>query len=253
MMSFWKPDLKKLNVSDIYHTAILMCLLVLITINIVSCNGPLEPFTGEHTRPAFSSNLDSLYSAYSDDAAHLAVEWLYMTQSPDTSKILIPEHLINVFHSGLRSIIADTNYPESDSVVSLYNIHTFRDPSVHYIWVIVDTAARWSKYWQEGERMTREVGLDRLMNTYEITLVDFDTSFSDYAGYDVASLRSRIPVNTKALANAFSTHPSIISARPRYDPTDGNDLRAWILGNEILYEFSVGWGDCILGCIGRYG
>src|SRR5947207_492604 len=59
------------------------------------------------------------------------------------------------------------------------------------------------------------------------------------------------PINIIALAQLFSGISGVRFAEPNGVVGDGNDITGSVEDSRVLLDYSVGYGDCPSGCIGR--
>lgn len=209
------------------------------------CTNPTKPVTEE---PVGRSDGMDPTDALSIDAARLALRWVYATGSGDTNQVDIPGEYRWQFAFGLYAITADTLFPASDSVSTLYQIHTFPEPNLFDITVQVDSTAHWVRNWNKGCRLTGNPTVDSLMDWYALFVTNIHSSTKHWIVY----LKSGRPVNTHALAQQFAEIPAVQWAEPGMAEGDGNDIQAWKVQDSLFYDYILKWGDCPAGCTERY-
>ncbi|MBN2541621.1 hypothetical protein JXI42_02040 [bacterium] len=182
---------------------------------------------------------------YYEDAARLALIDVLVREP---SLIEIPEELIDLYYNGLLYVYNATELVARDSVVDIFNIHTFGDPVMYQFIVSVESSADWADAWAEGERLTGYSPIDNLMEAYDIQLV----SFSDWGTMRYGVLSTIKPYNIIALCYEFASIPGVRYAEPNGLAGDGNRLTGSIETEYISLTYSYGWGDCMAGCISRH-
>lgn len=202
-----------------------------------SADFPLVPRT-EELRLA-----DSVRAAYREDAARLAARRVGAS-SPDVE---LPPALVESLYAALLRVYA-LHHPARDSVVAVHPIHTFPSPPLHDVLLLVDPGAKWLGAWRRGESRTGNGRVDELMDRYHLKV----QRYYAWPFGDGVVLRSADTLNVAALARRFADIDGIRSAEPDGIGGDGNDIRAEASAAGWRLEYSIGFGDCPAGCIGRH-
>ena len=206
---------------------------------------PLYGFPGIVAPPSLP---DSVAEAYAEDAAYLAFE-IVREVDGDVADIVLPEGLRGTLFNALGHVWHETNMPARDSVVAQYDIHVFPGRSLHEVIVGVDTSASWIQAWTDGDVLTGEPAIDRLVNDWNLMLddpLDADCSLC----YVV--LRTNEPLNILALAAEFTGIEGVRWAEPNGRIGDGNTIEVAPAENAVELLYSKGFGDCPAGCILRH-
>lgn len=195
--------------------------------------------------PATNGLSDSISSKYRRDAKIIALRHV---QEEDSSRIVIPERLIDFYWRGLIHI-HKFNHPARDTVVNQLRIYNPRpDIITHEVVAGVDTSHDWTDAWANGEVMTGNESLDRIVEEYELTLEEVDIRRSSM----VVVLRSGSPVNPAALGRTLEAEvPDFLYAEPNGRVGGGPFIKSKVNSERVIYTFSYGWGDCPAGCINR--
>jgi hypothetical protein len=188
-----------------------------------------------------------LQNAYREDAARLALRSILEAGGAGRNEVRLPPALVSTFYNALTRVHA-MNHPARDSVVEMYRIHTFPNPATHELIVGVDPGQEWVQRWQRGDRLTGNSSVDRLMEEFNLQLERYYPWSSGHA----VVLRSAAPLNILALARRFSDIRSVRYAEPNGFGGDGHDIRARLMNSGVRLDYSVGFGDCPAGCIGRH-
>lgn len=197
--------------------------------------------------PANDSNLtDSVKSLYRKDAARLSVRYLFQIKSPDTSSIVIPNDLVNLFYNGFIYIY-NSELDKAEYVTKTNPIHTFPYPILNSIYVAIDTSYNWTKAWQNKNIVTDNNDINNLIIPYGFKI---SKTFRFMNNWIVLETDSSI--NLYALTERLEKIPGIINAELNGYIGDGNNIEAAITDNSLEYDFSIGWGDCPAGCISRH-
>lgn len=186
-------------------------------------------------------------AAYEEDAVRLAIRRLHATASPDTNAVNPPAALVASLYNALLHVHG-SSYAARDSVVDVHGIHTFPDPATREIMVRVDPARSWTHAWKALNAETGNAAVDALVAEYELSVREY----YEWSIGDVAVLRAARPLNAAALAARFEPIPGVIWAERNGAGGDGNDIRAQPHGDGWRLDYSIGFGDCPAGCIGRY-
>lgn len=224
----------------------LIALVLLFSWSCSGDNNPVNPFP--ELPSADDSNIpDSVKSLYRKDAARLSVRYLYSIKSPDTSSIVIPHDLVNLFYDGFIYIY-NSESEKAEYVTKTNPVHTFPYPALNYLIVKIDTSYSWTKAWQNENIMTDNSEINDLIIPYNFR-VDQRSKFSNWIALEADS-----SINLFALCEKLEEIPGIIYAEPNGAIGDGNNIEIVINteDNSIQYIFSVGWGDCPAGCISRH-
>lgn len=186
---------------------------------------------------------------YQEDAQRLALRWLQAEEAPGLHEIALPADLVESLFRALARVYNATDLPARDSVVALYDIHTFPRPDMVRLVLSVDSTAEWPRAWLAGHRLTGNSVVDALMTEWDLRLDRYDdlTYFDD-----AAQLSATVPLNTFALAARFEAIEGVISAGPAGWGGDGDDIIAEGTPDVWLLDYSVGFGDCPSGCIARH-
>lgn len=180
---------------------------------------------------------------YSMDAARLTVR--YMLTTPDSDRVELNQRMVDRVYLSLISIyLSAEKISACDSVTRKYEIHTFYNPPLQEILVMLDTSYAWTHAWLQYNPFTGNPVIDSLVQKYQIAITDVNT------GWDVlVVLKSNILINTLALCKKFRIIPGILSADPNWAFGDGHDITYEKKNGKDLFTFTLKWGDCPAGCI----
>ena len=101
--------------------------------------------------------------------------------------------------------------------------------------------------WTSGNRLTGNAEIDTLMERYALTVV----RTYDRGGERMALLGTKRPLNVRPLADPFTRVPGVRNAEPNSYGGDGGNIVATPKSGGWLLDYSVGYGDCLAGCISR--
>jgi len=205
------------------------------------------PAFGINLAPASPGLPDSIALDYRRDATTLAIRELQRAGPPALQSVEIPEALTAGLFGALAAVYRATSLPARDSVAVRYPIHAARQTGA--LLVSVDPSVSWVRMWRVGSRLTGNALIDTLVERYSLSVVGWYTFGSSPP---IAIIGSAQPVNVAALAARFSGVSGVFYAEPNAFGGDGNDISAAAQADGWTLEYSVGWGDCLAGCIGRH-
>ncbi|MFQ5799388.1 MAG: hypothetical protein ACE5H0_11970 [Bacteroidota bacterium] len=199
--------------------------------------------------PADDSDVsDSLRKMYRKDAARLALRKVNEAGGTASQEVELPQDLVSTLYYALIHVHNATHLASRDSVVVIYAIHTFPYPEIYSLIVGVDSTSKWVAAWRRGERFTGNQQVDALMKEFDLQL----DRYYDWPGSHAVTLRATRPLNIAALAGRFDGIDAVSYAEPNGTIGDGNDITARSEASYWQFDYSVGYGDCPSGCIGRH-
>lgn len=184
--------------------------------------------------------------AYEEDAVRLALRHLEATGSAAIADVNPPAGLVASLYNALVRV-ESSSHPARDTVTEVYGIHTFPSPATREVMVRVDPAYEWTAAWKELRAVTGNPAVDRLVADHALGVANY----YEWSIGDVAVLRSASPLNAAALAARFEPVEGVVWAEPNGAGGDGNDIRARPHADGWRLDYSIGFGDCPAGCIGR--
>ncbi len=196
----------------------------------------------------------ALQTLYSKDIAHIALVYLYETQSPDTALIGISQPYLDSVGRAMAAVFNLNDQLEADSVMRRHCIHQDRYPGAEHLsgarngvslQVQVDPAQAWTAGWSALNAVTGYATLDALMALYGFQVI----SYSNGSGSDkTAVIRTAQVINAKAFADSLRKLDGILDVRFVNSVGDGNYIRYTYNNGAAYLMFRMGWGDCPLGC-----
>ena len=131
---------------------------------------------------------------------------------------------------------------------SMQSVHVFPPYVMSTLLVAVDT--NWQIPWLDGTLNTGDVYLDSLSDEYGLIDVHHDAwwQFST----NLFTITFDAPAEMWRLGEVFQIHEDIAFAEPNVWGGDGDDIIGFQKNDSTYLAFSVGWGDCMAGCINRY-
>jgi hypothetical protein len=106
----------------------------------------------------------------------------------------------------------------------------------------------WVQRLARRELPTGEPTVDSLLARYSLTV---GSVYTLTTGNVLVTLGSSEPLNIKALAPLFAGITGVRFSEPNGSVGDGNEIGGSIRESRVLLDYSVGYGDCPAGCIGR--
>lgn len=182
---------------------------------------------------------------YREDAARLALRDLQGAGNFDG--IFIPDDVVETYYRALILVYNAESLPARDTVVQVYDIHTFRYPATRSLYMLVSGDQEWAQWLARDVVPTGNATVDGLLRDYALSL---DGARTMSAGDFLIVLKSATALNMDALSLRFARLPGVRYAGPNGVAGDGNDIRGW-RGAVVRLDYSVGYGDCPAGCIAR--
>jgi len=186
-----------------------------------------------------------LRAAYLEDANRLALRDL---QANGYTAIQIPSEAVQSYYDALVLVYNATALPARDTVVDVYGIHTFPNPATRSLLLWLLGTEEWVQRLARHEIPTGEPAVDTLLARYSLSL---GSVLVMHDGDVLITLAPPEALNINALAGLFRGIAGVRFAEPNIGCCDGNDIGGSIDGSRVLLDYSVGYGDCPSGCIGR--
>ena len=130
-------------------------------------------------------------------------------------------------------------------------IHALPDYDLNTLIFGVKTSSPWINNWRSGVIGTGEAALDDLIHQYDPASIK-DKLFES-EGHAWFVLQFGGPLNMTRLSSLFQgKSPNVALAEANGYIVDGNQILLTKAGDNKVYTFSKGWGDCPAGCIHRH-
>lgn len=181
-----------------------------------------------------------------EDAARLAAREVMAAPGAERSSQLPVERIATFYDALVR--VRSFEHPARDSVVTLYDIRTYPNPTLHRVYVGVARDLEWTAAWSRGMTLTGQPEIDALVHAYGLELEFFSRFPTDQR----AVLFAPAALDIEALAERFAAVAGVEFAEPFAILGDGNDIRANHTARGLVLEYSVGFGDCSSGCRNRH-
>jgi hypothetical protein len=202
------------------------------------------------TVPSSCESAEDVEAQYYEDAYRLAMRKVLNQNLDDMDSIEItPAHVDTVLNA-ILAVYNAVELPARDTVVEMFDIHTFPYPSVVSFLVAVYPSHPWVQNLSNGIIPTGNDEVDALIDLYGLELMNY-IDFSGAFSYHLAVFEPAQPLNLYALATAFEAIPGVNYSGPNAYGGDGNDITDTIFSDHVSLSFSHGWGDCMAGCMAR--
>ena len=211
---------------------------------IVACDSATAP---RSLRSTIDDSLvpEPVRAAYLDDASRLALRDL---QSNGYTGIQIPPEAVQPYYDALVLVYNATALPARDTVVDVFGIHTQGNPPTRSLLLWLVGTEEWVQRLARREVPTGEPSVDTLLARYSLSLASV---YVMHDGDVLITLGPPEALNIKALAALFRGIAGVRFAEPNNTVGDSNDIAGSIEESRVLLDYSVGYGDCPAGCIGR--
>lgn len=193
---------------------------------------------------------ESIVEKYNADADRLTVRKIYQQNLTYTDSIEIPKtHKDNILYAML-AVYNATSLPARDTVITMYNIHSFPNPNINSFYVSADSNLTWMQQLKNGIFPTGNSTIDSLTNLYNLKVTDYLTN-SELTEYHTVFFQSNSNYNIQPLTDIYETISGVFFSDPSGWYGDGDDITSTIYSNHIELIYSVGSGDCSSGCTGK--
>jgi hypothetical protein len=137
---------------------------------------------------------------------------------------------------------------KSDSIEDLTHIHTWGNPDMRTIRLVVAPESPYLKTWSQSNEVTDNLYMNQLVSRYGLEIIEYKTTTLGPTVY----MRSADFINTPELCYILSNFDGIKFAEPEGMAGDGNDIEVTSTAKTgRILRFSIGEGDCQSGCIHR--
>jgi hypothetical protein len=224
------------------------CSLVALMLIFSACKGQKhahqKPAKGKKNVPEVPAELASKFR---EDANRLALREL-QAQKTVTGEMeaRIPADRIEYYYDKLTRAWAI--WTLSDSIEDLNHIHTFPNPDMRTVRLVISPESPYLKNWSQKNEVTDNLYINQLISKYGLQITDYKnatlgpTFMMQSAGF----------INTPELCFIFSNLEGIKFADPEGMTGDGNDIEVTATAKTgRILRFSVGAGDCPSGCMYR--
>lgn len=217
--------------------------IIVLTISTQFCIGQIVP-------SSCTAN-DSIIAKFNSDANRITLRKIYQNNLPYIDSIEIPQEHVDTILNALIAVYNATALPARDSVVTMFNIHSFPNPDIHSFSVSADSNLTWMQQLKNGIVPTGNSTIDSLTNLYSLNVTSYST-YSGFLAYHTVSFKSDSNYNIQPLSDIYETIAGVYFSDPNGWGGDGNDITSTIYSDHVELIYSIGWGDCMSGCISRH-
>lgn len=196
------------------------------------------------------TSADSILARYQDDADRMTVRKVYRQGLTYMDSIIIPQSHADSVLNALIAVYNATTLPARDTVVSIFDIHTFPEPILNGFNIAADSTLPWMQQLKLGNIPTGYVTIDNVIETYGLNVQSYLTFGNSFPWHNVV-FTSDNNYNFMALTNELANIPGVYASEPNVTFGDGNNISDSIYSDHVELIFSLGWGDCPSGCTAR--
>ena len=218
--------------------------LLAAAVMLAACNTATAP-RSMHSSVDDSRVPAELRAAYLEDANRLALRDLLANAF---SEVPIPQDAVPPYYNALVGVYNATALPARDTVVDVYRIRTSGNPTTRSLLLQLLGTEPWVQHLARREIPTGDPPIDTLLSRYSLSV---GTVYAMHDGDVLLTLGPPEPLNITALAQLFSGISGVRFAEPNGVVGDRNDIAGSVENSRVLLDYSVGYGDCPSGCIGR--
>lgn len=223
-----------------------MKLTILILLSVMLCLGAVAQKV-----PSFCTADSSILAKYKDDADRLALNMIYRNNLSLTDSIIIPQKHSEIVLKALIAVYNATSLPARDSVVELFDIHTFLNPVMNSIYLEADSGLSWMHQLRSGHIPTGNPAIDSILANYQLSFDQYYDHF-DLSRWHSVIFKSNRNYNLPPMASLFKAIPGVWFSDPNSFIGDGNNIKDSVYTDHVELVYSIGLGDCPCGCTQRH-
>ena len=193
---------------------------------------------------------DSVLEQYREDADRLALRKIYRQNLTYRDSIVIPAIHSDTVLNALIAVYNAISLPARDTVVSMFNLHSFNNPMTNYIEVDADSNSLWMQQLKIGNIPTGSIYIDSLLSLYHLSVSEY-FEFNHSFDWQQVILKSDNNYNLPPLTSLFLADSDVVYSYPYNWFGDGNNIWDSIYTDHVELTYSLGWGDCPMGCTKR--
>jgi hypothetical protein len=193
---------------------------------------------------------DSIVASFQDDADRLTVRKIYRQSLTYIDSVTIPQSHADTILNALIAVYNATTLPARDTVVSIFDIHTFPEPILNGFNIAADSTLPWMQQLKLGNIPTGNAAIDNVIATYNLSVQSYLTFGNSYPWQNVVFISDN-NYNFLPLTADLATIPGVYESEPNFAFGDGNNISDSIYSDHVELIFSLGWGDCPSGCTAR--
>lgn len=192
---------------------------------------------------------DSIITKYTIDAQTLALRKIFRQNLPEKDSVYIPQSHTDTILKALLAVYNATDLPARDTVISMYNIHSFPELMFYGMTLMTSDSVWWAQQLRAGITPTGNSDIDNLLTQYNFS-VDYHMDLT-LTHRIIFHLVTDTVFNMQVIANEFAIIDSIQSVEVDHPVGDGNDIVDSIYSDHVELFYSYGSGDCPSGCMSR--
>jgi len=200
--------------------------------------------------PSSCTAQESIIEKYQPDADRLAVRRIFQDSLAYMDSIEIPQSHTDTFLNALIAIYNAFPLAARDTVVDIFDIHSFPRPIMNSFDIAADSNLYWMQKLRNEELPTGHPTIDSLAELYNLSIENYSTYSGSFI-WHIVTFGSDENYNLLPLVNIYNSIQGVFSAEPSGIVGDGNDITSTLYPSYIELIFSVGWGDCPAGCTER--
>jgi hypothetical protein len=183
----------------------------------------------------------------SEISEKLAVRYVNRERPEETA---IDTAIISYFANGLTHLY-NSNLSEAVTVTKEYTLIAGNPASPREVLLWVDSTKTWlDKSWRAEKTETGISAIDEIIKEFDLVLKKF-REYAHVSDKVVAEMRADRPLNVYALSKLFDEVTEIAEAVPDVVLTGGRDIEAQVKETGLVFDVTVGSGDCPSGCINK--
>jgi len=221
---------------------------LLIPLIIISCIR--NPLGFEHLKYSEEDLVplnDSTKTLYYKDAAF--IEFLLVSEDSlrRYEQVHLNENNTQEYYIDLLNIYNNSYSLGNSFFENISKIHTYCTHILYYISASVDTSKLWITQWINDNPHTGIIGIDSLIENYDLDIFIYKRRNR----VDV-KLKSDIAINPYALIQKFQNTGEFRYVSLSTIVGGGNKISLDISKGYKIYQYSLKWGDCPMGCSYRH-
>ena len=188
---------------------------------------------------------DSIIAKYRYDADWLTYNMIYRQKLPYKDSLYIPHKYSDPVLKALIAVYNATTLAVRDTVVEIYDIHTYPYGFINEIYISADSNLSWMKQLKIRKIPSGNTLLDSFIQKYSLHFIKYvEWAFGDYVVFKTDS-----NYNIDVLVNIFNKVPGVNHAGSSGLSCDGSDIHDSIYADHIELIYIYCWNG-IDGCIG---
>jgi len=219
-------------------------LTFLSSILLFSLIGNAQIFSSSCTAP------QAVVNSYQDDADRLVLERSINLSLPEADSVQILNVSSDTVMRALLSVYNLTGtMPAADTVVTMFDIHSFGNPPMKEFFFSADSTLPWMQQLSAGNLSTGEPTLDGIISALNVSLISYNPSGISGTAYVLMETDSNY--NLEAFVDDIDALSGVQYCITNIWGGGGPDITAQINSDHVELTYSYGWGDCPSGCMNK--